>query len=56
MAATVRMLPTNSAIQEYLCQFGDGFIRSGASLFSIQVMPLMTVDQWFQTSALLAES
>ena len=50
------ILETNSASQAYLCQVGLGFISSGASLRSIHLSPLSKVDQWFQTSALLAES
>jgi len=50
------MLATNSASHENLCQLGSGLRRSGASRLSIQPMPLAMVDQWFHTSALLAES
>ena len=53
---TVPIYPTNSPIQEYLCQLGFGFISSGASLRSIQRTPLRMVAALFHTSALLAES
>src|SRR5690625_1751669 len=50
------MLPTNSAIQLYLCQEGLGFISNGASRLSIHFIPLKMVDVLFQTSALHADS
>src|SRR5262249_14153541 len=56
LASYWRMFQMNSAIHDALCQFGLGLIRRGASLRSIQARPLSTVDQRFQTSALLAES
>ncbi len=46
----------NSANQESLCQLGLGLTSSGASLLSIHLRPLTIVDQWFQTSALDADS
>ena len=50
------MAATNSAIQLSLCQVGLGLTSRGALAVSIHLSPLSTVDQPFQTSALLAES
>jgi hypothetical protein len=46
----------NSANHDSLCQLGLGLTSSGASLLSIHFRPLSTVEVWFQTSALEAES
>ena len=46
----------NSAIQESLCQDGLGLTSNGAPLLNIHFIPLNTVAQLFQTSALEAES
>ena len=54
--APLRAARTNSIIQDSLCQEGEGWTSSGASLRSIHFRPLRKVLGWFQTSALEAES
>ncbi len=50
------MAATKPANQLSLCQLGLGLTSSGASFLSIHLMPLRMVDQWFQASALEADS